>query len=71
MNDSSCHHTDQAQLLDKSLYRLTLSSLNWQAAGLYALSAQSRGSRGTPGFSNPLALRQSNIPTPLVVSLRI
>src|ERR1700728_1550228 len=72
MNDSSCHHLDQARLLEKSPYCLTLSSLNWQAAGLYALSAlQSRGSRGTPGSSNPLALRQTNIPTPLVLSLRI
>lgn len=72
MNDSSCHHIDQAQLLDKSPYRLVLSSSNSHAVRLYTVSkSESRGSCGILGFSNPLALRQSSISRPPVVSLRI
>jgi hypothetical protein len=72
MNDSSCHHIDQAQLLDKSVSDLNLSRLKWQAVGSYAVSkSPSRGGRATPGFSNPFVPRQSSISAPLTLSLRI
>jgi hypothetical protein len=72
MNDSSCHHIEQAQLLDKSLSDLNLSHLKWQAVGSYAVSkSPSRGGRATPGFSNPFVSRQSSICAPLTLSLRI
>jgi hypothetical protein len=72
ISDSSCRPIDQAQVLDKSPYRLTLSSPDWQAAGLYAVSEPaSRGSQTNPAFNNPLAPRQSSISAPLMVSLRI
>jgi len=72
ISDSSCHHLDQAQLFDKSSYCLTLSSSDWQATGLYAVSEPpSRGSQTNPAFNHSLAPRQSSISAPLIVSLRI
>ncbi len=72
MSDASCHHIDQARLLDKPPYRLTLSSSTSQAVGLYAASkSPSRASQASPAFNNPLAPRQSSISAPLILSLRI
>jgi len=66
ISDSSCRHIDQAQLLNKVPYCLTLPSSDWQAAGLYAVSEPpSRASQTNPASNNPLAPRRSSISAPL------
>jgi hypothetical protein len=71
VSDSSCHHMDLAQAVEKSPYAWSASTLKWQAVGPRGVSTAQSYGRAPEGFDNPLTSPKSSSSTPLILSLRI